>query len=174
LDVDASAAQQNVELANLVTGLAEAESVGRLVINLPSILAGQTNQDVILEDGDVLSVPSIRQSVTVIGEVLYPTSHVYQLGSTHEQYLEMSGGANSRADMSRAFVVRADGSVAPLKKFKDRSVLLSSISGGYAMEPGDTLIVPQDLEDLPALDLWTKVTQILYQSAVSVAAVSAL
>lgn len=174
LGTDVEAAEGSAQLANLVTDLSKAETVGRLVINLPSILAGQTNQDVILEDGDVLTVPSIRQSVTVIGEVLYPTSHVYQLGSDHERYLEMSGGPSSRADMGRAFVVRADGSVAPLKKFNSRSALLGSVSGGYTMEPGDTLIVPQDLDDLPALDLWTKVTQILYQSAVAVAAVSAL
>ncbi len=173
LNVDDQSASNNIELSRVLTELSEAEAIGRLVINLPSILAGQTNQDVILEDGDVLTVPSIRQSVTVIGEVLYPTSHVYQLNFNHEKYLELSGGPSARADMDRAFVIRADGSVAPLKTFSYR--------GGFGltgkkelMEPGDTLIVPRDVDDLPTLDLWTKVTQIIYQSAVALAAVGSL
>lgn len=173
LDVDAGAAQKNIELSRMLTRLGEAEAVGRLVINLPSILAGQTNQDVILEDGDSLVIPSIRQSVTVIGEVLYPTSHVYQLSYDSDTYLEMSGGPSARADVGRAFVIRADGSVVPLNKFTKGS-FLSALNSGVSMEPGDTLIVPRDLDDLPALDLWTKVTQIIYQSAVALAAVGSL
>lgn len=173
LEVDAGAAKKNIELSRMLTSLGEAEVVGRLVINLPSILAGQTNQDVILEDGDSLVIPSIRQSVTVIGEVLYPTSHVYQLAYDSTRYLEMSGGPSARADVGRAFVIRADGSVVPLKKFTNGS-FLTALNSGVSMEPGDTLIVPRDLDDLPALDLWTKVTQIIYQSAVAVAAVGSL
>ena len=173
LDVDANKARANIELSKVLSQLAETEAVGRLVINLPSILAGQTNQDVILEDGDKLVVPSIRQSVTVIGEVLYPTSHVYQLNFDHEKYLELSGGPSARADMKRAFVIRTDGSVMPLKNFVAQAGF-SFGKSSVVMEPGDTLIVPRDLDDLPALDLWTKVTQIIYQSAVALAAVGSL
>lgn len=173
LDVDANKARANIELSKVLSQLAETEAVGRLVINLPSILAGQTNQDVILEDGDKLVVPSIRQSVTVIGEVLYPTSHVYQLNFDNEKYLELSGGPSARADMKRAFVIRADGSVMPLKNFGAQAGF-SFGKSSVVMEPGDTLIVPRDIDDLPALDLWTKVTQIIYQSAVALAAVGSL
>jgi len=173
LDVDPESARANVELSRLLTKLSETEAIGRLVINLPSILAGQTNQDVILEDGDSLVIPSIRQSVTVIGEVLYPTSHVYQFSYDSDTYLEMSGGPSARADVGRAFVIRADGSVVPLNKFTKGS-FLTALNSGINMEPGDTLVVPRGLDDLPVLDLWTKVTQILYQSAVALAAVGSL
>ena len=173
LDVDAQGAQANIDLSKALTELSETEAVGRLVINLPSILAGQTNQDVILEDGDRLVVPSIRQSVTVLGEVLFPTSHVYQLNVDHSDYLDLSGGPTSKADMSRAFVIHADGSVTPLKKFTSGGVLMTT-NRSAVIEPGDTLIVPRDLDDLPALDLWTQITQIIYQSAVAIAAVGSL
>jgi len=173
LEVDADSAQANIELSKALTELSETEAVGRLVINLPSILAGQTNQDVILEDGDRLVVPSIRQSVTVLGEVLFPTSHVYQLNVDHSDYLDLSGGPTSKADMSRAFVIHADGSVTPLKKFTSGGVLMTT-NRSAVIEPGDTLIVPRDLDDLPALDLWTQITQIIYQSAVAIAAVGSL
>lgn len=173
LEVDAGRAQANIELSRALSELSETEAVGRLVINLPSILAGQTNQDVILEDGDQLVVPSIRQSVTVLGEVLFPTSHVYQLNVDHKNYLELSGGPTSKADMTRAFVIHADGSVTPLKKFGSSSTWIAN-NRSAVIEPGDTLIVPRDLDDIPALDLWTQVTQIIYQSAVAIAAVGSL
>ena len=173
LNVDASRAQSNIDLSKALSELSETEAVGRLVINLPSILAGQTNQDVILEDGDRLVVPSIRQSVTVLGEVLFPTSHVYQLNVDHSDYLDLSGGPTSKADMKRAFVIHADGSVTPLKKFTSGGVLMTT-NRSAVIEPGDTLIVPRDLDDLPALDLWTQITQIIYQSAVAIAAVGSL
>ena len=173
LEVNADKAQANIDLAKALSDLSETEAVGRLVINLPSILAGQTNQDVILEDGDTLAVPSIRQSVTVLGEVLFPTSHVYQLNVDHSDYLDLSGGPTSRADMNRAFVIHADGSVTPLKKFTSGGVLVAT-NRSALIEPGDTIIVPRDLDDLPALDLWTQITQIIYQSAVAIAAVGSL
>ena len=173
LEVDAGRARANIELSRALSELSETEAVGRLVINLPSILAGQTNQDVILEDGDQLVVPSIRQSVTVLGEVLFPTSHVYQLNVDHKNYLELSGGPTSKADMTRAFVIHADGSVTPLKKFGSSSTWIAN-NRSAVIEPGDTLIVPRDLDDIPALDLWTQVTQIIYQSAVAIAAVGSL
>jgi protein involved in polysaccharide export with SLBB domain len=165
--------QDAVEVGRSLTQLQETQAVGRLVINLPAIIAGQTNQDVILEDGDVLVLPSIRQSVTVLGEVLFPTSHVYQASYNQSQYLEMSGGPSRRADMARAFVIRADGSVTPLSKFGS-SFSLGSIASSVAIEPGDTFVIPRDVDDLPALDLWTKITQIIYQSAVTLAAVGSL
>jgi hypothetical protein len=40
------------------------------------------------------------------------------------------------------------------------------------MEAGDTIVVPLDTERLPPLPLWQAVTQILYNVAISVAAIN--
>ena len=42
------------------------------------------------------------------------------------------------------------------------------------IKPGDTIVVPLDTEHIPALPLWTQVTQILYNVAVAVLAVRGL
>ncbi len=68
----------------------------------------------------------------------------------------MSGGTTRRADNGHIYVVRADGSVATEKSIK----------------PGDTIVVPLDAERMPRLPFWQAVTQILYNVAVSVAAVN--
>ena len=42
------------------------------------------------------------------------------------------------------------------------------------IHPGDTIVVPLDTERLPPLPMWQAITQILYNVAVSVAAVHSL
>jgi len=43
--------------------------------------------------------------------------------------------------------------------------------GGVEIRPGDTIVVPLDTERMPALPLWTAVTQIVYNLAIAAAAV---
>jgi hypothetical protein len=40
------------------------------------------------------------------------------------------------------------------------------------MQPGDTVVVPLDVERLPALPTWQAVTQVLYNLAITLAAVN--
>jgi len=81
----------------------------RLVIRLDDIVRGAEVADILLKDGDELFVPDRRQEVTVIGEVQYATSHVYERGLTRDEYLAKSGGTTQRADTKRTYVVRANG-----------------------------------------------------------------
>jgi len=160
-----------VELSKEITTLSSTDIVGRLVVDLPSIIAGLSSQDVILEDGDRLVVPSIRQAVTVIGEVLFPTSHVYQLDTSVEAYLAKSGGINKRADGQRTYIIRANGAVEPVGR---RGAFSLPVATAIVIEPGDTIVVPRDVDDVPKLELWSTVTQIIYQSAVALAAIGSL
>src|SRR6185437_4546273 len=54
------------------------KAVGRLVINLREIVRSPKDSlyDVVLRDGDQLTVPKFQQEVSVIGEVQSPTSHL--------------------------------------------------------------------------------------------------
>jgi protein involved in polysaccharide export with SLBB domain len=61
----------------LIAQLRSAVATGRLVIRLDQIADGVAAADVILKDGDELRVPDQRQEVTVLGEVQYATSHLY-------------------------------------------------------------------------------------------------
>jgi polysaccharide biosynthesis/export protein len=144
-------------------------AVGRLVINLPRVLATDVGStaDVVLRDGDTLLVPRRRQEVTVIGEVQNATSHFYRSELERDDYIGFSGGATRKADRGRIYVVRADGSVVA-----SESSRWFSRASQVQMRPGDTVVVPLDTERIPALPLWQAVTQILYNLAVSVAAVN--
>lgn len=160
------AAQALLVGQQLLQKLTETEPVGRLVIDLEKTLAAlpDSQEDIVLKDGDRLIVPRITQEVTVIGEVQSPTSHLYAAGLGKSDYIAMSGGFTQRADKNRVYVVRADGSVVAGGN--------RWFSLGAPIEPGDTIVVPIDAERMRLLPLWTAVTTIIYNLAVAVAAVN--
>lgn len=153
---------------SLLTQLQGAKATGRFVIDLPGLLAGGVGgeKDVVLRDGDELVVPRQRQEVTVIGEVQNATSHLYLPRLKRSDYISASGGTTKKADEKRIYIVRADGNVSS----KSGSIFARSYD--TAVKPGDTIVVPLDTERMPRLPFWQAVTQILYNVAVSVAAVN--
>ncbi|MEZ5512794.1 MAG: SLBB domain-containing protein [Steroidobacteraceae bacterium] len=144
------------------------KAVGRLVISLNRVLASNVGgpADVVLRDGDRLVVPKRRQEVTVIGEVQNSTSHFYRSELGRDDYVGLSGGTTRKADRGRIYVVRADGSVVATENSR-----WFRRSSQVQIRPGDTVVVPIDTERMPRLPLWQAVSQIMYNVAVSVAAV---
>ncbi|MDY6945392.1 MAG: SLBB domain-containing protein [Pseudomonadota bacterium] len=152
---------------SLLANLREAKPVGRLVIDLQrsSAAAAGSEHDIVLKDGDKLLVPRVTQEVTVIGEVQSTTSHLYRADLARDDYIAMSGGLTPRADEGRVYVVRADGSVVTRSGG-------SWFSGGTSIQTGDTIVAPLDTERMRPLPFWTAVTTIVYNLAISAAAVN--
>jgi len=116
-----------------------------------------------------LSVPRFQQQVTVIGEVQNVTSHLYHPKLGRDDYIALSGGVTRRADRGKIYIVRASGSVIATEGSR-----WFQHGGNVAIKPGDTIVVPLDTEHIPALPLWTQVTQILYNIAIAVLAVNSI
>jgi polysaccharide biosynthesis/export protein len=148
---------------SLLSQLRQAKAVGRLVINVPRLLRSPVGSeyDVVVRGDDQLFVPRQEQEVTVIGEVQTVTSHLYRPGLTRDSYIAMSGGYTRRADVSRVYIVRADGSVVS----NDGARWFHT--SNETIEPGDTVVVPLNAEHIPPLYLWQAVTQILYNIAIA-------
>lgn len=152
---------------SLLASLREAKPVGRLVIDLERSARAQpgSEHDIVLKNGDKLMVPRITQEVTVIGEVQSTTSHLYRADLSRDDYIAMSGGLTPRADEKRIYVVRADGSVVT----RGGSWFGGS---GATIKTGDTIVAPLDTERMRPLPFWTAVTTIVYNLAISAAAVN--
>jgi polysaccharide export outer membrane protein len=153
----------------LLHQLTDAKAIGRLVIDLKAVLRTKpgSSEDVILRNGDELIVPKKRQEVMVLGEVQDPTSHLYKRRMTRDDYIDQSGGPTREADRKRIYVVRADGSV----DAGSRGWFHSGDS--VDIRPGDAIVVPLDTERLPALTVWSAITQILYNLAIGAAEIRA-
>jgi polysaccharide export outer membrane protein len=159
--------QYSVGLANaLLKQLRSTRAMGRLVIDLPALLAAgdevSTEQDIVVRDGDKLFIPTLTQEVTIIGEVQHSTSHLFHQDLEVEDYIRKSGGVTYRADEDRIYVVRANGAVLPTRGSE-------WFSGEAGVRPGDTIVVPLDAERMQPLALWTNISQIIYQLGIAAA-----
>jgi protein involved in polysaccharide export with SLBB domain len=153
----------------LLDQVGETRPTGRLVIDLEGILSGSLREDadVALRGDDQLFVPRVSQTVTIIGEVQFPTSHIHEAGISRDDYINRSGGMTGEADKRRIYVVRADGSVVA----SQRSMFFRARNTGD-IRPGDTIVVPIKPDPVSNLSLWTSITTILYNIGVAAAAVS--
>ena len=149
----------------LVSQLRNSVATGRWAIRLDEIVAGNVESDIVLKGGDVLRVPDQRQEVTVLGEVQYATSHVFNRALNRDDYIDRSGGLSQRADKKRIYVVRANGEVVA-----DSGGAWFRREGGGDIRPGDSIVVPLDVDQ--PLVRWGAITQIIYNLALGAAAVA--
>jgi polysaccharide export outer membrane protein len=152
----------------LLADITELEPVGRLVINLPNLM-NSNSEEVLLEGGDVLFVPTKKNSINVIGQVQVGSSHLYNSAMSAEDYIAQSGGIKKRADEERIYVISASGSI----KMIEQSNWFAG-TADTSLKPGDTIVVPLDSEYMSDLTLWSTATQIIYNAAVAVAAINGI
>jgi polysaccharide export outer membrane protein len=139
---------------SLVAELRDFEPNGRISIDI------QKDRDFILENGDNLFIPTINETVTVIGEVLNPHSSFFKEGKGIEYYLDKSGGTNHKADLDNIYIVHPNGEAE-----KYQSGFLFGFGGG--VETGDTIIVPLEIKTASFTNIAKDVTQIMYQLAIT-------
>ncbi len=126
--------------------LVDRQAVG---IELDKILAQPKSRfDLILKDGDLISVPKQFETVRVQGEVLYPNMIKYQQGLSLKKYISASGGFSSKAKVGKAYVVYANGSAQRTKKFL-------FFKNYPPIKPGADIIVPrkEDREKIDAREI---------------------
>ena len=126
------------------------------------MLSGSESKNLLVKDGDVLTVPQFRYAVSVSGEVQYPTSHLYNKSLNLNDYLSRSGGFTQNADMDRTFVVKANGAVMGKR---GANAWFGKGAGSIQIEAGDVIVVPVDIKQTRFLENLTYGTQIIYQLA---------
>mgnify|MGYP005638668849 FL=1 len=146
-------------------------SLGRMVISLESIIAGETT-DVVLKHGDTLTVPTTSQEVTVIGEVYHSTSHLYNIDYDANDYISSSGGMKKSSDSASVYVIKANGSVFTQSNLG--ASFFRNAGGTMNIDAGDTIVVPIDTERETSSEAWVKYTSIASQFAITLASFKTL
>ncbi len=174
LSRDSFNASQEVLAAKkaLLESLKETKASGRMIVSLQQVREKpHSGMDVQLEEGDVLVVPSLINSVSVLGQVYNPTAITYDRGRSVGHYLSRTGGPTESADQNGIYVVKADGSVLTNQNFQTGWGPWRRGIHAAVLEPGDTIMVPERLaEDTNLRDI-RDITQILFQ-VVSTAAIT--
>jgi len=137
--------------------------LGRVVIRIddPERLRG-TPDDLELQDGDSLLVPQIQQTVNVLGSVVNPTAVIYSPYTTVKDYLAQVGGPTRNADVKRIYVIKVNGSALGGNK----GFLFGGLSSAR-LDPGDSIIVPEDLERIAWLKEIKDIANIIGQIALT-------
>ncbi len=151
----------------LLADLTRVAPVGRLVIDLDNIESKE--HDILLDNGDILYVPTLNNSVNVIGQVQVATSHLFNKDMNAYDYVTLSGGIRQQADIERLYVIKANGRV----EIPEPNGWFAS-NESVKLSPGDTVVVPLDSEYMDSLKLWATGTQIIYQAAVAIAAIAGI
>lgn len=128
-----------IELMNRQFGEAMMDSLGIRVedtytvgIDLEKAVANPGSEDdLVLREGDVLTVPKLNNTVKINGAVMMPNTVAYLSGKNANYYLDQAGGYSLNAKKSKKFVIYMNGQVARIKgRNKDK------------IEPGCEIIVP--------------------------------
>ncbi len=125
-----------------------------------------TAKEFILKDGDIINIPSLSYEVVVQGEVLNSSSFIFDESMSHQDYIAAAGGFSDYADKRAVFIIKANGaSIAAGNNI---------FAGQTKIEPGDTIVVPRNLDQLEALPLISIATKIIADIAFSAASLNAL
>jgi len=154
---DAVAASTTAAVSNAATQaqlarLRALQPNGRIALELsPESTSLAALPDVLLEGGDRVVVPPRPGFVTVAGAVVNANAFLWRPGRTAGEYLRMAG-ADEAAEPDNMFILRADGTVShagDTRSFFGRNKLESQV-----MQPGDALIVPNQLD----FETWGRAT----------------
>lgn len=116
-----------------------------IAIDLEAILRNPgSGYDLILEEGDIISIPKQLQTVRLRGEVIYPTTVRHVDSRSMGFYINRAGGFDNRAKRRKTYVVYANGEVARTKSF----LFFKSYP---PVEPGSEIIVPSKGPRIPLL-----------------------
>ena len=101
-------------------------------INLEAALANPgSDADIVLREGDVISVPEYNNTVKIDGAVMMPNTVSYKEGESVKYYISQAGGYGQNAKKSKKFIIYMNGQIAEVKG-----------SGKKQIEPGCEIIVP--------------------------------
>jgi protein involved in polysaccharide export with SLBB domain len=156
----------------LVENLRKVRATGRIVLDLKAD-AGRIDDlpDLVLEDGDRLFVPYAPSTVTVLGAVYNENDFIFKDGRRIRDYLRQSGGPTRSADTGHVYVIRADGSV---RGKQAGSGWLGASFEGMRLNPGDTVVMPEKLNQIGFIRNLKDYTQIFSQFALGAAAINVL
>jgi protein involved in polysaccharide export with SLBB domain len=158
-----SAAQQRG--AALIAVLDEIKADGRLALNINP--TSKELPPVLVESGDVLTIPAVPNSVAIMGSIAGgQITLAYDPNQTISEYIDMAGGFSRGADTSKAYVMRANGQFVNANK----GWLISSVD----VMPGDAIFVPENLQKTTFTKELKDWTSIIYQLGLGAAAIKVL
>jgi len=98
--------------------------------------------DIILQDGDVITIPEITNQVYVFGEVSTTGTIRYAENEKYDFYIDAKGGFNSFADKKNVYILSPDGT-----SFKVKRNIFMNQGTDFKIYPGSVIYVPRKMNN---------------------------
>lgn len=103
-----------------------------VAVNLEKAMANPgCPDDIVLREGDQVSIPQFSNTVKVSGEVSIPISMNYKKGERLNYYIKRAGGYGNKAKKNGVYAIYMNGAVQKISK-----------QGSKSIEPGCEIVVP--------------------------------
>lgn len=119
-----------------------------------AFLDKNSNQNLLLNPGDVLDIPRRKETVTVLGQVYNPITVPFDQGLNLKDYISLAGGTTDSAYVKKIYVKYGNGKISRTKYF-------AGIKSFPKIENGAEIYVP-----LHKKQRWTSAERIAVSSAV--------
>jgi len=117
------------------------ERRGQMVVNFKKLfILGDSTEDIILRDGDVVEIPKKKNYISIIGQVNSPGNVIYDPKWNYLDYVSAAGGFGWRSDEGDVRIVKA----------RTGELVDADELDSYELEPGDTIWVPE----VPEVRFW--------------------
>ena len=165
--VGSNSLQPGASVPQLSQEVFAVEVEGRIVVDVPRILAGDSSADIAVQNGDEILIPRISEVVYVVGDVLEPGNYRHIKGTTIEQYINLAAGFTATAKKKDVYFILPNGRV---QRLNERKRLLDFGGNPSEIVAGTTIVVPPNLDYAKPLDFYTQVSSVVFQSMASIAA----
>jgi polysaccharide biosynthesis/export protein len=155
-------------IKTLVSKLRTVDPEGRVALSFKNGNATFENLPALnLEDQDRIVIPAKPSTVTVMGAVYRQGTLLWSPDASIASYVANSGGVRQYADTRNFVIFRADGTV--------KNVSASWYASGLeTLNPGDSIMVPEDVQSSGWTRLFRDWSQIFYQLGLGTAALKIL
>jgi protein involved in polysaccharide export with SLBB domain len=168
-DNASQAAQASQASQQFVNQLKSIKASGRIAMDIPAVANLSDLPDIEIEDGDTLYIPSKPSTVSIIGAVHNENTVLHVANKPLKQYLSQAGDLTPTADSDNIYVLRANGSVV-----RKTNGWLGWLGSEVATHPGDTIVVPENINRFDTLNNYKNWASVFSQFALGVASLKVL
>jgi polysaccharide biosynthesis/export protein len=173
---EANASQFEAEsLKSMVSKMRAIKPTGRIVLGISPQASVLENAPALpLEDKDEIYIPRVPATITVVGSVVREGSFLYTADKPMESYIELAGGISRHGDRANAYVIRPDGTILSAGQTLIPFLNISVRTYNPVLFPGDTVVIPDNVESTTLVKKLRDWTQVLYQFGLGAAGLKIL
>ncbi len=158
-------------LTYILSELKSHEPSGRFIAEFDEDNLKDNMQDnIYLNNGDKIHIPSYTSNVFVFGEVGNPGTVVFEDNISLNGYINKSGGLTRLASSDYIFIVSPNGETLKVQTNGIRKI----INQDYEIYPGSVIYIPRHIGKVDGLNLYATLAPIFSSLALSVASINSI